>query len=205
MPTTPALTAADAPTLTPQQWHEVTAPPAALAERCAQLMPHDGVLSVDELEALVQAIAADESLFDPLVVVDEQRRRYRLLYEDDRIDVWVLSWMDGQGTGFHDHDLSGVGLCCARGTVVERQMLLPNGATTVEMTPGVSRQGPPGYIHSVAHVDGAPAVTIHAYSPPLVRVGQYRVDDDGILRRDVEHGRQELLDHSIAAIDPDRA
>ena len=204
MPTTPPASTAAA-SLTPQEWHEVGAPPAHLAERCATLLPHDGVLDVEELEQLVRDIAADPELFEPLVVEDRTRRRYRLLYEDDRIDVWVLSWMPGQGTGFHDHDLSGVGLCCARGEVHERQMLLPTGATTVEMTPGVSRQGPPGYIHSVAHADGEPAVTIHAYSPPLERVGQYKVDDDGIMYRAIEHGRQELLDQTIAAIDPDRA
>lgn len=198
-------TRSEVPAPTPQQWDEVASPPAELAERCGALMPHDGVLDVAELERLAVAVAADRELWEPLVMVDSHRRRYRLLYEDDRIDVWVLSWMSGQGTGFHDHDLSGVGLSCARGEVVERQMLLPTGATSVAMTPGVSRQGPPGYIHSVAHVAGSPAVTIHAYSPPLVRVGQYRVDDQGILRRSIEHGRQELLDNTIAAIDPDRA
>src|SRR5690606_27862615 len=123
-----------------------------------------GVLDVDALEQLVQRIAADASLWEPLKVVDPLRRRYRLLYEDDRVDVWVLSWMDGQATGFHDHDVSGVGLACAAGSVVERQMLLPSGATSVTMRPGDSRQGPPGYIHSVSHDDGAPAITIHAYS-----------------------------------------
>ncbi len=197
--------AADAPQLTPQQWNEVVAPPAELSARCAKLVPHDGVLDVAELEQLVREIVDHPQLWQPLVIEDPHRRRYRLLYEDDRVDVWVLSWMGGQGTGFHDHDLSGVGLACAQGEVVERQMLLPNGATSVRMTPGVSRQGPPGYIHSVAHVEGHPAVTIHAYSPPLVRVGQYRVDDEGVLRRSIEHGRQELLDNTIAAIDPDRA
>ncbi|MCW2925256.1 MAG: cysteine dioxygenase [Thermoleophilia bacterium] len=191
--------------LTPQQYNEVVEPPVEVAARCAELLPHPGVLDLAELEALAGAIAADRSLWEPLVVVDPHRRRYRLMYEDGRIDVWVLSWMPGQGTGYHDHDLSNVGLACAVGEVVERQMLLPTGASSVTMTPGVTRNGPPGYIHSVAHVDGAPAVTIHAYSPPLVRVGQYRVDDAGILRRSVEHGRQELLDSSIAAIDPDRA
>lgn len=199
------ITGSDVPALTPQQWDAVASPPAALAERCRSLLPGDGVLDVDELEQLALDVAADPELWQPLVVVDAHRRRYRLLYEDDRIDVWVLSWMSGQGTGFHDHDLSGVGLSCAQGEVVERQMLLPTGATSVPMTPGVSRQGPPGYIHSVAHVAGSPAVTIHAYSPPLVRVGQYRVDDQGILRRSIEHGRQELLDNTIAAIDPERA
>ncbi len=191
--------------ITPQQWNEVTAPPAELAARCASLMPHTGVLDCDELESLVRTIAQDESLFGPLVVVDEERRRYRLLYEDDRIDVWVLSWMPGQHTGFHDHDVSGVGLCSAQGSVIERQMLLPSGATTIEMTPGVSRQGPAGYIHSVAHGSGTPAVTIHAYSPRLERVGQYKVDEHGVLQRAIEHGRQELIDNTIAAIDPDRA
>lgn len=191
--------------LTPQQWDEVAAPPAAEAARCAALMPHDGVLDVDELEQLVRSIADDPTIWEPLTIVDAHRRRYRLLYEDDRIDVWVLSWMSGQGTGFHDHDVSGVGLACAQGEVVERQMQLPTGATNVVMRAGTSRQGPAGYIHSVAHGAGSPAVTIHAYSPPLEHVGQYRVDDDGVLRRSIEHGRQELLDNTIAAIDPDRA
>ena len=189
----------------PQQWWEVTAPPAELAARCGALIEVEGVLDVEQLEQFVRDIAADATLWEPLSIVDPHRRRYRLLYEDDRIDVWVLSWMSGQGTGFHDHDLSNVGLSCAAGEVVERQMLLPTGATSVSMVPGSTRQGPPGYIHVVNHVAGAPAVTIHAYSPPLVRVGQYRVDDTGILRRSVEHGRQELLDHTIAAIDPERA
>ncbi|MCW2962090.1 MAG: cysteine dioxygenase type [Thermoleophilia bacterium] len=193
------------PTVTPQQWWEVTAPPADLAARCAALIEHTGTLGIEELETLVQQLAADPTIWEPMVIVDADRRRYRLLYEDDRIDVWVLSWMPGQGTGFHDHDVSGVGFACAAGEVIEKQMLLPSGATTVTLGAGDSRQGAPGYIHSVAHLDGAPAVTIHAYSPPLERVGQYHVDGDGILRRAVEHGRQELLDVSIAAIDPERA
>lgn len=193
------------PKVAPQQWWEVTAPPADLAARCAELLEHSGTLAIDELETLVQQLAADPTIWEPMVIIDADRRRYRLLYEDDRIDVWVLSWMPGQGTGFHDHDISGVGFACASGEVIEKQMLLPSGATTVHLSARDSRQGPAGYIHSVAHAAGTPAVTIHAYSPPLQRVGQYRVDEQGILTRAVEHGRQELLDNTIAAIDPERA
>ena len=65
------------------------------------------------------------------------------------------------------------------------------------MTPGVVRTGPGGYIHSVSHVEGEPAVSIHAYSPPLTCVGQYRVDSLGRLRREPEHGRKELADSSM--------
>jgi len=204
IPTGPA-SFAEGSGLSPQQWWEVVAPPAELASKVHALIPASGVLEVEQLERLAGDIAADAAIWEPLVIVDENRRRYRLLYDDDRLDVWVLSWMPDQGTGFHDHDLSGVGLSCAQGEVCEKQMLLPAGTSDVAMTAGVTRNGLPGYIHSVAHAAGTPAVTIHAYSPPLVRVGQYRVDENGVMHRSIAHGRQELLDHSIAAVDPARA
>ncbi len=45
---------------------------------------------------------------------------------------------------------------------------------------------------------GEPAVTIHVYSPRLDWVGQYRIDDDGILRREPSPGRSELRPQLIA-------
>jgi predicted metal-dependent enzyme (double-stranded beta helix superfamily) len=193
--------------LRPQEWDEVTAPPQAIADGTRALLPdHDGDLTLEELGALVSAIAARPDLWEPMTIVDPNRRRYRLMYEDHRIDIWTLSWMDGQGTGFHDHDVSGVGLVAARGMIVERQMLLPQGASRLEMRPGGDvRMGGAGYIHSVAWGEGEPAVSIHAYSPSLLHVGQYRVNEQGILARHIEHGRQELMDFSIADIDPTRA
>lgn len=209
-PSEPSLRAStpdsSAPHLTPQQWWEVLSPPADLAAACGELIAGTDTLDCAQLQELVSTIAARPELWESLVVHDRERRRYRLLYEDDRIDVWVLSWMPGQGTGYHDHDRSSVGLASARGTIVERQMLLPEGATAIEMTPGVSRSGGGGYIHACGHVEGEPAVSIHAYSPPLAWVGQYRVNEEtGVLERSIMHGRQELLDHTIAAVDPSRA
>ena len=96
--------------LAPQDWTEVLSPPLDLARQTAELISRSGVLTLDELEQLVCDVVARPELWEPLCVVDPDRRRYRLLYEDDRVDVWVLSWSAGQGTGFHDHDLSGVGL-----------------------------------------------------------------------------------------------
>lgn len=195
--------------LSPQQWWEVVAPPHDLSAECSALMPHSDELSADELQELVTAIAGRQDLWEPLVIVDSERRRYRLLYEDDRIDVWVLSWLPEQGTGYHDHGASRVGLACAAGAVVERQMILPTGASRVDMSAGTSRHGGAGYIHSVGFLEHgpgeSPAVSIHAYSPPLTQMGQYRVDKDGILYRHNMHGRQELLDQTIALVDPARA
>jgi Cysteine dioxygenase type I len=189
----------------PQDWRAVLSPPEELARQTVGLLPHAGVLNTEELVGVSQAVADRSDLWMPLLIADGERRRYRLLYEDDRIDVWVLCWMPGQGAGFHDHDVSSVGIAVASGMVVERQMLLPTGATRLELYPGDTRQGPPGYIHSAAWGAGEPAVSIHSYSPPLLHVGQYKVNASGVLERRVEHGRQELMDNSIASLDPTRA
>ena len=184
-------------------WDEVLTPPQDLAAATRELIPAKSLLSPVELEQLAIAIRDRPELWEPLLVIDAHRRRYRLLFEDERTDIWVLCWMPGQSTGFHDHDISDVGIAIAQGMVVERQLRLPTGATAVELRHGDTRQGPAGYIHSVAHGEGLPAVSIHCYSPPLMKVGQYRVDENGVLGRDAEHGRRELVDETIARIAPE--
>jgi predicted metal-dependent enzyme (double-stranded beta helix superfamily) len=185
--------------LQPQEWHEVTAPPLAIAHAAGALAARYGAdtLTADTLCDLVARLAVRTDLWKPLVVCDRTRRRYRLLFEDPRLDVWVLSWMPGQATGFHDHGTSNVALTALQGAVRERQIRVGEASIRRVLRPGHLQQGAAGYIHSVAHHSGAPAVTLHAYSPPLLEVGQYRAGPDGELRRELQHGRQELLDHTI--------
>lgn len=156
------------------------------------LVPHPGILEPEELEQVARGIAARPEIWQPLVHVDAERRRYELVYEDERMDAWILSWMPGQATGFHDHYISSVGLCVASGTVREDQMRYGLPAVERLLGPGDSRRGDASYIHRVQHQDGAPAVTVHVYSPRLDWVGQYRVDEDGVVRREPAPGRNEL-------------
>jgi hypothetical protein len=156
------------------------------------LLPHEGILSPEELEAVATAIGHQPEIWEPLVRVDASRRRFELVYEDERMDAWVLSWMPGQGTGFHDHYVSSVGLACVRGAVREDWMRLGVPELESQLRPGDTRCGGPGYIHRVQHAAGEPAVTIHVYSPRLDEVGQYRVGADGIMRREPAPGRVEL-------------
>ena len=53
-------------------------------------------------------------------------------------------------------------------------------------------------IHRVSHEDGLPAVSVHVYSPRLDWVGQYRLDDDGVMQREVRPGRNELTEQLVA-------
>lgn len=162
------------------------------------LVPHAGILDPHELEEIALRIAARPELWEPLTHRDPERRRYELLFEDERMDAWVLSWMPGQATGFHDHYISSVGICVASGEVREDQMRYGGNPLERVLRSGDSRRGDPSYIHRVRHWDGTPAVTIHVYSPRLEWVGQYRLDDDYVVRREPAPGRNELRAQLLA-------
>lgn len=51
---------------------------------------------------------------------------------------------------------------------------------------------PPTAIHRVLHSGTGPAVTIHAYSLPLRRMGAYRIGADGALEREAQPFEHEL-------------
>lgn len=163
-----------------------------------ELVPHEGLLAPGELEDVARQIAARRALWEGLVRSDPDHRRYELVYEDDRMDAWILSWMPGQGTGFHDHYISGVGLCVASGCVREDLMVYGAEHQSRRLRTGDTRQGGPGYIHRVSHDEGTPAVTVHVYSPRLDWVGQYRLAEDGVMQREVRPGRNELTEQLVA-------
>lgn len=102
-----------------------------------------------------------------------------------------LSWLPGQTTGFHDHFISEVGITVAQGGVRESHLHLGADPTNRVLSAGESQEGPFGYIHQVAYASGDPAVSLHAYSPPLAFVGQYR-EHGGRMVRLQEPGRRRL-------------
>ena len=163
-----------------------------------EFVPRRGLLTPTELEEVALGIAEKKDLWEPMVHNDPNQRRYELVFEDEHIEAWVLSWMPGQGTGFHDHYISGVGLCVASGAVREDLMVYGGPDQSRDLRPGTSRQGGPGYIHRVNHLEGLPAVTVHVYSPRLDWVGQYRLDEDGVIQREVRPGRNELTAQLVA-------
>jgi mannose-6-phosphate isomerase-like protein (cupin superfamily) len=55
-------------------------------------------------------------------------------------------------------------------------------------------------IHRVLHAGTGPAVTIHAYSPPLTRTGVYRIAPDGQLHRESLPSEVELAAEPPAAM-----
>jgi predicted metal-dependent enzyme (double-stranded beta helix superfamily) len=142
---------------------------------------HD--LSQKELRAVAARLAADPQQWAHLVEHRPDARTYAELHRDDHLAVWLICWMDDHDTGFHDHDLSAGAVGVAAGAVREERLVL--GGTPVErvVAAGESFSFGPSDIHRVAHAPGAPAVTVHAYSPPLWRMGAYEVLPTGELQR----------------------
>jgi len=111
-----------------------------------------------------------------------ERYSERLLLTAD-MEIWLIHWEDGHDTGFHDHDRSGGSVMVVSGAVREDRLVVGGRPTTRIVRAGESFSFEPSDIHRVAHLEGSPAVTIHAYSPPLHAMGAYDVTDEGRLRR----------------------
>jgi predicted metal-dependent enzyme (double-stranded beta helix superfamily) len=142
-----------------------------------------GELSGPELVAVVRRLAADPVRWEHLVRHDPERRVYEQLHRDDVLAVWLICWMDDHDTGFHDHDLSSGAVAVIQGQVAEDRLVLGGAPTTRSFGRGEAFHFGAADIHRVRHAGAAPAVTIHAYSPPLWRMGAYEILSGGELRR----------------------
>ena len=83
--------------------------------------------------------------------------------------------MNDHDTGFHDHDLSAGALSVVRGRVREDRLVLGGAPASRTLAAGESLTFAASDIHRVCTPATEPAVTLHAYSPPLWRMGAYEV------------------------------
>lgn len=153
-----------------------------------------------ELQALVEDLASDSEGWREHVGFSGQTRHYVSLHRDDYVDVWLLCWKRGDDTGWHDHDISSGAVRVIRGAVRESSPRIGGDPVTRVVETGGSFSFGPEHIHRIAGEDEQ-AVSIHAYSPPLWRLGQYSVDEDGVMRRESVSYADELrpLEAGVAA------
>ena len=151
---------------------ELTAPPAPRGD-------HDR----DELRALAARIAADPEQWRSLVRHGTGDRHFEQLWRDDHVDVWVISWANGNDTGFHDHDVSRGAVAVVEGEVIEERLVLGGPPLQLRHRAGEVFDFDASHVHRMLQDTNTLAVSIHAYSPPLWRMGSYAVAADGTLRR----------------------
>ncbi len=150
-----------------------------------QDLPHRDLDRV-ELLALAASVAADPGLWrEQVAFVDGAERHYACLHRTAHVEVWVLCWTPSNDTGWHDHDISSGAVVVTQGCLVEDNLALGSASVTTEVPAGLGYSFGPEHIHRLGGRDGVPggSVSVHAYSPPLWRMGYYEVDAAGVLRR----------------------
>lgn len=139
-------------------------------------------MTQDELRELAASIAANPELWREHVAFDDDKRHYVSLYRDSHVDVWVLCWTPSNDTGWHDHDVSSGAVAVIEGGLTEYNLALDRPVLATQIPAGRVFSFGPDHIHRLTGRD-AGSVSIHAYSPPLWRLGQYAVGATGVLRR----------------------
>ena len=150
------------------------------------------------LEAYARELAAAPGPWRHLVAPDPAQRTYELLHHDDEVMAWLICWLDDHDTGFHDHDGSSGAVAVVEGAVREERLRLGSAPLERVARAGQSFTFSAADIHRVRHEAGRPAITIHAYSPPLWRMGSYEVAEGGALRRHSISYAEELRPRTAA-------
>lgn len=123
---------------------------------------------------LVLADVADYCRFDP--------RHYvrNLIHTGPGYHALVLCWRNGQRSPIHDHTGSGCGVKVLSGVATEtRFQIAPNGmiypADSHTLVEGETCYTEDADIHQLSNLQaaGADLVTLHVYSPPLLRMNAF--------------------------------
>ena len=164
------------------------------AHRRAFDLPEPFLNPVELLE-FARFIAGEVLARRYLVEYDEGRRWHQRLYRDQRVDLWLISWLPSQGTQLHDHGSSAGAFTVLSGELAEAIYQPAAAPSRWRGEPGsgpalVERRRASGsgagfgrhYVHDVRNLSPAPAVSVHAYSPPLTSMNFYDLDEAGGLR-----------------------
>ncbi len=155
------------------------------------------------LTQLVRSVAASPDRWTGLVRYCSGERWYQRLELTANHELWLLSWLPGQRTGFHDHFGSAGAFAVARGELQERTV--PGGnawpgrgaarrrepaaharVAVATVTAGQVRAFGPRHVHEVVNGSAQPAVSVHAYAPSLAGMRRYELTPAGLVLAAVE-------------------
>jgi Cysteine dioxygenase type I len=110
------------------------------------------------------------------------------LRSDDELDVWLISWVPGEATELHDHCGSLGAMTLISGALHEYRWA-GDRLRHRRLSAGDQAAFPLGWVHDVAWAPlespapHAPALSVHAYSPPLTAMSYYEITERDTLRR----------------------
>lgn len=134
------------------------------------------------LVEIATRLSEQTEVWEPLVAYDPISRYYARLANEPDFEAWLLTWVPGQGTEWHDHGGSAGAFAVVRGELTERTASVsPLAPPAVEPEPRLLGEGSlrafgTKHIHRVTNNGIEPAVSVHVYSPALVEMTTYAED-----------------------------
>jgi predicted metal-dependent enzyme (double-stranded beta helix superfamily) len=131
---------------------------------------------------LVRSIIADPGGWSDLVRFTADQRWFTRLALTTDYEVWLLTWLPGQHTGFHDHGTAVGAFGVASGQLRE-SLARPASRHLRHRTAAAGTVTPFGrrHLHDVGNISAEPAVSVHAYSPPLTAMRRYQMTQAGLV------------------------
>ncbi len=151
---------------------------------------YDAPLRRGQLIRLVADLARDPSYWQRLARHEPDHRWWTRLVRHEHVDAWLITWPGQESTDLHDHGRSAAALTVVQGSL-EHVLASRSGELSREtLSTGTLLSVEPEAVHDVRNTSRVPAVSIHAYSPPLERMTYFRSDRNGLAPLRTVHGDQ---------------
>ncbi|MFC0529468.1 cysteine dioxygenase [Phytohabitans kaempferiae] len=156
-----------------------------------------------DLLAAARRWAADPAAWPIQPQYDPDERWYARIAETAEHEVWLLTWLPGQETDWHDHGGSAGAFTVVSGALVERTVITtprkrsaalhvsagaPGGGRVryMDLPAGSGRRFGTHHVHGVANRGEVPAISIHVYAPALRSMTRYRLVDGKLRVAEIE-------------------
>jgi cysteine dioxygenase len=155
-----------------------------LEEWFVELDQHFGRIPLEVLSEGIRRLKVDFADINNFAQFSSERYRRNLMHAGPAYHALVLCWRSGQRSPIHDHRGSACAVSVMRGAATERIFQMTEEGRIYEMRSRVLKQGftcatEDLDIHSIANAGpaGEDLITLHIYSPPLLVMGQYSLED----------------------------
>ncbi len=145
-------------------------------------------IPLNTLTAGLARVQMDLATVQPFVRFSLERYRRNLMRSGPAFHALVLCWRNGQGSPIHDHRGSACAVRVVSGEVTETRYEMTDDGQMFEgrkrlLTEGGVCATQDRDMHTLANHEpnGADLITLHIYSPPLVIMGQYSLDDASMI------------------------
>jgi len=166
-------------------------PVSLSASKLSKLLHYlDSLTERAPLEALERHLRSlDLSVADVSEYAQFDKNHYRrnLVRGTSWYHLLVICWRSGQRSPIHNHAESTCGLKVLRGIATETKFettpsSLLKAVTSVDLTEGHTTASQDSDIHQISNLqaDGTDLITLHIYSPPLLRMKTFSLTDRAV-------------------------